>query len=280
MASYIRDGALCLQAAHITCPPLSCHRPMSFGTLTVIVLVNVVVTIGLWWEVTRRPAQPKIKKKFVKRLLQSAPITPQHQPPKKIGGNFESEVSKEDRVFFAEFADFAAVVNRWLANEHVGSHWRLQELPETELRLHGVFDYGPTFGRSYAVFYNQVRVGELEVDPFRYSADEPNVTTHIHLNYVRLLSFDTIRDFFAVIAMYTSDDRPDGKKCLQAQQAIDRAMTGALWQNNQVDVYDIRTPDYGEITLRFDGPASSYLEEALRQPVTAPGGRAGGSSSG
>jgi hypothetical protein len=57
-------------------------------------------------------------------------------------------------------------------------------------------------------------------------------------------------------------------------------MTEALWQNNQFDVYDIRTPDYGEITLRLDGPASSYLEEALRQPVTAPEGRAGGSSSG
>jgi hypothetical protein len=253
---------------------------MSFDTLTIIVLVNVVVTIGLWWEIRRRPAQPKIKKKFVKRLLQSAPITPQHQPPKTIGGQFASMVQKEDRVFFADFADFAAVVNRWLADELVRSRWRLQELPETELRLHGVFDYGPAFGRSYAVFYNQVRVGELEVEPFRYSTGEPNVISRIHLNYVRLLSFDTIRDFFAVIAMYTCDDRPDGKKYLEAQQAIDRAMTEALWQNNQVDVYDIGVPDCGEITLRLDGPAISYLEEARRQPVIAPAGRAGGSGSG
>ena len=54
-----------------------------------------------------------------------------------------------------------------------------------------MFDHGPTFGRTYAGFYNQVRVGELEVELFRYSADHPRVITYIHLDYVRLLSFGT-----------------------------------------------------------------------------------------
>ena len=103
----------------------------------------------------------KIKKKFRKQLYDTKPITPKHQPPKTIGGEFASLVREQHRAFFADFADFANVVNWWLADEHVGSRWRLQELPETELRLHGVFDYGPTFGRSYAVFYNQARLRYL-----------------------------------------------------------------------------------------------------------------------
>jgi hypothetical protein len=77
---------------------------MSFDTLTVIVLVNVVVTIALWLEATRRPPQTKLKKKFVKRLLHSEPITPKHQPPKTIDSS--------PREFFDDFADFANVVNQ------------------------------------------------------------------------------------------------------------------------------------------------------------------------
>src|SRR5215510_11942735 len=104
---------------------------MSFDFLTVVVIVNALATLVLWLE--RRPE--KIKKKFRKQLYDTRPITPKHRPPKAIGGQFESLVSKEDRVFFADFADFANVVNWWLAGEYVQSRWRLQELPETELGL-------------------------------------------------------------------------------------------------------------------------------------------------
>jgi hypothetical protein len=132
---------------------------ISFDTLTVIVLVNVVVTIALWLESRRRPPQPKLKKKFVKRLLHSKPITPKHQPPPKtIYGNPKTQ------LFFDEFADFANVVNRGLAD---WSRWRLQELPETEDSL---FEQVPSDNRSYAVFYNQAQVGKLAVEASFYRA--------------------------------------------------------------------------------------------------------------
>jgi hypothetical protein len=238
---------------------------MSFNILTIIVLVNAVVTFGLLLEAKRRPGQPNFKKKFIKRLLQSEPITPKHQPPKTIGGNFQSMVRKEHQLFFDDFADFVEVVNRWLEDEHVGSRWRLQELPETEMSLHGVFNYGPSFGRRYAVFYNQVQLGELEVEPWvGYSAERPRVLTRIHLEYARLLSFATIRDFLRIIAGYSCYYERDGKNYFQAQQAIDSAMTEALWQSNQVDVYDIRAHDSGEINLQLDGIAKLYLEDSER----------------
>ena len=230
---------------------------MSFDTLTALVIVNLVATIALW----RRQA-PKLKKKFLKRLLHSEPITPKHQPPKTQS---VSLVRKEDRVFFADFADFANVVNWWLAGEHVGGgRWRLQELPKTEPIL--VF-------RSYAVFYNQVRVGELEVEPslFTYSPDQPKLRSSIHLDYVRLLSLETIRDFFDAIAMHACYENRNSKEYFEAQQAIDRALTKALWRSNRVDVYNINAPDYGEIDLQLDGVASWYLErrEALRKQEAA-----------
>jgi hypothetical protein len=243
---------------------------MSFDILTLIVLVNIAVTIGLYLDAKRRRVEPKFKKRFVEQLLNGEPITPKHQPAKTIGGKFESMVSKEDRLFFRDFADFAAVINWWLAQEYVGSRWRLQELPETEMRLHGVFDYGPAFGRSYAVFYNQVRLGGLELEPFHYSADSPRVLTRIHLHDARLLPFKTIRDFFDAIAQHTCYYQADGKEYFDAQQAIDRAMTETLWRSYRVDVHDIRAPDTGEISLRLEGIASWYLErsESLRKKAT------------
>jgi hypothetical protein len=251
---------------------------MSFDFLTIVVVVNALATLVLWSE--RRPE--KIKKKFRKQLYDTKPITPKHRPPKAIGGQFASLVREEHRVFFADFADFVNVVNWWLADEHVRSRWRLQELPETELRLPLAFSgyepQGPTFGRSYAVFYNQVRLGALEVEPrFSYSADDPRVSTYIHLDDVRLLSFKTIRDFFDAIAEHACFDSRDGKEYVEAQQAIDRALTEALWRSNEVDVdnnildnINGAAPDYGEIDLRLDGVARWYLErrEALRKQDT------------
>src|SRR5262245_120271 len=257
---------------------------MSFDFLTIVVIVNALATFVLWSAL--QPA--KIKKKFRKQLYDTKPITPKHRPPKAIGGKLESLVREEHRVFFADFADFANVVNWWLAGEYVQSRWRLQELPETELDLPMAFSgyepQGPTFGRSYAVFYNQVRLGALEVAPFSYSTDDPRVITYIHLDYVRLLSFQTIRDFFAAIAehaCYDSRDRNEYFKTQQAaQQAIDRAMTEALWRSNEVDAYNnmldrlerINAPDCGEIDLELDGVARWYLErrETLRKQAPQP----------
>jgi hypothetical protein len=233
---------------------------MSFDTLTVIVLVNVVVTIALWLESRRRAPQPKLKRKFIKQLtdLHSKPITPKHQPPKTFGGG------PRDQLFFDDFADFANVVNHGLAD---WSRWRLQELPETNLPTVLSDEYTP--GRSYAVFYNQAQVGKLGVAPNAYRADHPDVTIYIHLNCARLLPFDTIREFLRSVTghILTRDE----KEYFRAQQTIDRAMTEALWRSNQLDVQNFRLPDIGEINLQLSGLASRYFEsrEFLRNQATS-----------
>jgi hypothetical protein len=51
-------------------------------------------------------------------------------------------------------------MNWYLADDDETSSWRLQELPDTDV---GTAEAGPTSGRAYEVFYNQTRVGRLEI---------------------------------------------------------------------------------------------------------------------
>jgi hypothetical protein len=231
---------------------------MTFETLVyIIVLVNLGLTIELWRRAARRPG--KFKKKFLKRLFDSKPITPKHQPPPLKEG-----YARGERVlqFFSDFGHFANVVNWWLADPYVGSRWRLQELPEVDMRLHGNFDYGPVYGRSYAIFHNQERLGTLEIHPAsQYSVESPHVTTYINLDYVRIFSFDAIRTFLTHIAEHTCDFSQGSTERLQAEQAIDRAMTEVLWHISQVSRFELDPgEDIGEINLRLDGTATWYVE--------------------
>jgi hypothetical protein len=148
---------------------------MTFETLVyIIVLVNLGLTIELWRRAARRPE--KLKKKFLKRLFESKPITPKHEHPPPLKEGYG--VGNKELQFFNEFGHFANVVNWWLADPHVGGPWRLQELPEAELSLHGNFDHGPVYGRSYAIFHNQQRLGTLEISPrFKYSAESMSPPT-------------------------------------------------------------------------------------------------------
>jgi len=152
-----------------------------------------------------------------------------------------------------------------LAAPHVGGPWRLQELPDAELSL-DVSD-SPTHGRRYAIFHNQERVGTLEVSDFFYRTEAPRVITRLRLDYVRLLSFDAVRDFLTAMALHTCDAGPDSKEYSQATQAIDCAMTEALWRTQQISTFGMNGKDWGKIDLRLDGTAGWYFErrQALRR---------------
>jgi hypothetical protein len=133
------------------------------SVLTIIILVNAMATITLWQRAARRPE--KLKKSFRNRLWKGKPITPKHEPPPPLKkGLFVREAELQ---FFSDFEDFAEVVNSWLASPYAYAHsnswWRVQELPRSELLYLGGPD--PTYGRTYAVFHNQVRIGEMEIKP-------------------------------------------------------------------------------------------------------------------
>lgn len=230
-----------------------------------LIFLVVIAAIALLSEVARPPPAKKPKKKFLKHLLHSKPVPPKHQPPSPLKEGKEG-ITRGVQQFFADFEDFADVVNYWLADPHVGGPWRLQELPDAEPSL-DVSD-SPTRGRRYAVFHNQERLGTLEVSDFFYRTGAPRVITRLRLDYVRLLSFDAVRNFLSAIALHTCDASPNSKEYSQATQAIDRAMTEVLWQTQQISTFGMNGKDWGKLDLRLDGTAGWYFErkQALKKP--------------
>ncbi len=131
--------------------------------LAIIVVLNAAATITLWQQAMRRPE--KLKNKFLNLLWHSKPIIPKHEPPPPLEAG-KWGVDKEELQFFSDFDEFANVVNWWLADPdvHHNEPWRLQELPKSRLSHLGPHD-SPSYGRRYAVFHNQVRLGEIEIQP-------------------------------------------------------------------------------------------------------------------
>ena len=85
---------------------------ISYGVLVAVVIANLLMTTWLWGKFKR----PKFKKDFLKQLWDDKPIIPKHQQPKSLGDErFKVCVNETDERFFADFADFGNVVNRWLA---------------------------------------------------------------------------------------------------------------------------------------------------------------------
>jgi hypothetical protein len=78
------------------------------------------------------------KRKFLGKLLNGKPITPNHTPSSLRNGT-ELQISDEDRRFFSDFEMFADALNhRFEKNEP----WRLQERPDAELTGREEPEYG------------------------------------------------------------------------------------------------------------------------------------------
>jgi hypothetical protein len=121
-----------------------------YEVLILLVLVNLGFTGYIWRTVRRGP-----KRKFLGKLLNGKPITPNHAPSSLRNGT-ELRITDEDRRFFSDFEMFADALNhRFEPNEP----WRLQERPDGELTGRKE----PEYGRRYEIFYNEYSVGNLQM---------------------------------------------------------------------------------------------------------------------
>jgi hypothetical protein len=240
----------------------------SFQILTIVVFLNAGATITLWQRAARRPE--KLKKKFLNQLWHSKPITPKHQPPAPLKPD-EWGINSRVLQFFSDFEDFANVVNWWLSSDiELDSPWRLQELPKSRLSRLGPPD-SPSYGRRYAVFHNQIRIGEIEIEPhWEYSTENPRVRVHIELDWARLLTLRAIRDFLVTVALHVSEYHPGTLEYLQTNQAIDLALIKLLWTTQEISRFGLENePGHGEIEVELDGLATFYLRRRQGFPNQA-----------
>jgi hypothetical protein len=230
-----------------------------------VILLNASATITLWQRAARRPE--KLKKKFRNLLWRSKPITPKHERPTPLREDeWGLHKGKGWDQFFSDFGDFANVVNSWLADPEFNQNnpWRLQELPKLELSALWYGD-GPTFGRRYAVFHNQVRVGEIEIKPdWNYSPQNPEVTVHVEIHWARLLG-GRIRDFLTEIAYRVTEYRQGTPAYFETNRQIDLAFMDVLWETQEISEFGMdNEPGYGSIEVQFNGLATYYLDERPR----------------
>ena len=237
---------------------------MTFEILTIIVFVNLGLTLALWGNllaIARWAARRPVKRKFRNRLWSGEPITPKHEPPPPLKAGIFMGVRNPEQ-FSSDFEDFANVIN-WHLVDYYDSPWRVQELPTLELSK--LAASGPAYGRRYAVFHNQARIGEIELEPdFDYSTETPRVTLHIELNWVRLLPLKTIRDFLTHVAWNTFEYQGGTPEYFEMNQKIDLAMMDVLWKTQQISELGFDEWGYGQITVELKGLASSYLEGSKR----------------
>jgi hypothetical protein len=160
---------------------------MSYEVLVIIVVANSLVTLSLWRKMATKANRPVgLNKKSARALWRSDPIVPRNDPPKVVGGKFPSLANDVDRAFFADFKEFADVVNWWLADQR----FRLQELPDGDVRLNVDYDSGPILGRCFALYYNQTRLGRLEIHPsYGYATESPQVYTSVKIDWSRFLGY-------------------------------------------------------------------------------------------
>jgi hypothetical protein len=143
-------------------------------------------------------------------------------------------------------------VNWWLAQEYVESRFRLQDLPDTDV---GNAASGPIEGRVFAVYYNQVRVGKLEIHPDNdYTTQSPEVYTSVELDSARFIGFYELTEFLSGIAMHVAAQVP-------ALQNISYAMTRTLWDHYRISQYKLSDTDLdeGELNVNFQGAAEFYI---------------------
>ena len=241
---------------------------MSYEVLVAIVAINAVVTLSLWRMMATKANRPAgLNKKAAKALWHSDPIVPRHDPPKVVGGDFPSLVSEGDRTFFDDFKEFADVVNGYLANKYVGSRFRLQELPDGNVKLNIGYDSGPVAGRCFAAYYNQSRIGRIEIHPDafpEYTTQTPRVYASLQIDWSRFLGYRTITGFLDIIASHVTDPNPKSDEYVSVRQGIQAELTEMLWSKYSISEFDRvfaneEDMDWGELNVSFHGAAEWYF---------------------
>lgn len=213
--------------------------------LVIIVVINAIVTLSLWrWLDSKTNKAPTLGKKNSAAFYDSKPIVPKHDPQKV------TSASENDKIFFADFNDFADVIN-WYMEDIAENSFRLQERPDKYLRLkaHDM----PILGRSFAIYFNQALVGRLEVSARHdYTEETPEVYTDVEIFRARFFGFDVLTEFLRGIAVHVVTNNDEG------HLKINAALTRTLWDYYTIAEYD-KTDDWGELTVSFQGNASWYI---------------------
>jgi hypothetical protein len=120
-------------------------------------------------------------------------------------------------------------------------------------------------GRCFAVYYNQTRIGRLEIHPaYKYTTETPQVYTSVQIEWSRFLGYRTITGFLDIIASHVTDPNPKSDEYANARQGVRTALMEMLWSKYSISEFDRvfaneEDMGWGELNMRFDGAAEWYF---------------------
>ena len=218
---------------------------------------------GLWACYYYRYSYLELKRKAEKSkreakqadILVGTPIEAKHANPKLKRWGWR--ISDSLRRFFADFDRFGVIVNGWAAVKD--SPWRLQELKGTRLRT---FDNDkPKQGRRYDLFYNQHRVGSLEItDTSGYTTQEPRVWANVLIRNARVIPLDEVSRFLTSIGTLLSAGT--GDEYAEARRNTETALAQAHWAKRSAGLG--AAPEV-VVEVSFLGSAATYIKLRERQ---------------
>ncbi len=225
-------------------------------------------------ELKRKAGKSKREAKQEDNFLVGTPIEPKHANPKLKRWGWR--ISDSLRRFFADFDRFGVIANGWAPIKN--SPWRLKELKDTKLRT---FDNDtPKQGRRYDVFYNQRRVGSLEMaDTSGYTTEEPRVCANVLIQDARLIPrvcanvliqdarlipLDEASRFLTSIAMLLSAGT--GEEYAEAKRNMETALTQAHLAKRSAGLD--AAPEV-VVEVSFLGSAATYIKLRARQDKEA-----------
>ena len=196
-----------------------------------LVLLGCGLVVLLWQvNALREARKPLLKPKILKQLRWGEPITVKHDTPRSLtpDGKELWGVQKRDFDLFQSFWYFADWINKLYGD--LSEPIRLQELKDTEIKG-SLSSERPAYGRRYDIFYNQCKIGLLQICASPRSHLNPNdktVDVEITIDGVppTVLPYSNVYGFLQTIAsLVASMERPKFEHLPDGDTEYEHAMS-------------------------------------------------------
>lgn len=202
-----------------------------------------------------------IKSRVMRELFDGEPIAVRHDTPQSLTPDGETCFGADEIDFkcFSEFWYFSEYINKIYAD--LSEPFRLQELGDTTITGSSA-DSGPAYGRRYDIYYNQCKVGLVEITADMLSTDG-SVWVEVNFNRIppRILPFSDVYGFLATVASLVTSTKKEAVsvgKMSEYENAVSDIkffMLEAVWQIG--DDPDDLGPD---LSVSFSGRPDRYYE--------------------
>jgi hypothetical protein len=172
-------------------------------------------------------SKPKLKKAIYDEIAYGNPIEPEYGVTESLTPNNERclGASDKDFVFYENFEGFDKLINLWFED----TSFRLEEHNYT--RVDHLSDDEPRYGRTYAIFYNKIEIGLIEVaDSSVLEAGMCTFYIEISGNLIEYIPYKNLFSFLSSIGKLLVSQ--DALEQLKFSLEITSSMHAAIWQRD------------------------------------------------